>query len=94
MSILKPQCLDFPNIVPAAYTSDGYILPCCWIDNQPNHEQLISLGLKDKELLLSNVDEIDDIYTSKQWEDFFQLISNCDDRSKLIPSCVRKCGKQ
>ena len=33
---IKPRCLTFPMTdpehMPAAYTSDGYMLPCCWLD--------------------------------------------------------------
>ena len=32
---IKPQCLAFDtkNNKGAAYTSDGFMLPCCWMDD-------------------------------------------------------------
>ena len=40
---IKPRCLTFqPKSYhkPAAYTADGYMLPCCWLDDPKNDHAL------------------------------------------------------
>ena len=71
---IHPKCLY--ELQPAAYTSDGYMLPCCWMDDPPVYRYIKECGLKDEELLLSNNDRLDDIFTSDQWENFFNTLLN------------------
>ena len=85
---IKPKCL-FEN-KPAAYTSDGYMLPCCWMDDPPVYRYVVESGLKDEELLLSNHERLDDIFTSDQWENFFRILLYDPENSSYM--CKRKCG--
>ena len=40
---------------PAAYTADGFMLPCCWLDDPKNdHGVEEKFHLKDEELALKN----------------------------------------
>lgn len=85
---IHPKCLY--ELQPAAYTSDGYMLPCCWMDDPPVYRYIKECGLKDEELLLSNNDRLDDIFTSDQWENFFNTLLN--DPNSASYMCKKKCG--
>jgi hypothetical protein len=85
---INPKCLY--ELQPAAYTSDGYMLPCCWMDDPPVYRYIKECGLKDEELLLSNNDRLDDIFTSDQWENFFNTLLNDPDNASYM--CKKKCG--
>ena len=60
---IQPRCLAFNTRENkgAAYTSDGFMLPCCWMDDPPVYRYVKACGLKDEELLLSNNKSLDDI---------------------------------
>tara|TARA_B100001093_G_scaffold123831_1_gene116424 strand:+ start:3084 stop:3374 length:291 start_codon:yes stop_codon:yes gene_type:complete len=95
MSLLDPKCLWKTNdSMPTAYTSDGYLLPCCWVDTPRSHITLKHLGMKNKELLVSNNNEITDIFQSDQWIDFFTMIKTSDDKSEIPVDCLRHCPKK
>ena len=68
---IKPRCLTFqPKSYhkPAAYTADGFMLPCCWLDDPKNDHALENeFHMKDEHLALKNVDKVEDIYSSKEW---------------------------
>ena len=57
---IKPRCLTFqPKSYhrPAAYTADGYMLPCCWLDDPKNDHALENeFHMKDEHLALKNVE--------------------------------------
>jgi hypothetical protein len=87
-----PKCLAFntKDNKGAAYTSDGFMLPCCWLDDPPVYRYIKVCGLKDKELLLSNNERLEDIFTSDQWENFFQTLLNDPENASYM--CKKKCG--
>ena len=89
---IKPKCLNsnFRENKGAAYTSDGFMLPCCWLDDPPVYRYVKSCGLKDEELLLSNNTCLEDIFTSNQWENFFQSLLNDPENTSYM--CKKKCG--
>lgn len=89
---IDPKCLKH---IPrenkgAAYTSDGYMLPCCWLDDPPVHRYIVEAGLKDEELAVANNDKLEDIFTSDQWENFFQTLIHNPEKSSYM--CKKKCG--
>lgn len=89
---IKPKCLNFLDSKNkgAAYTSDGYMLPCCWMDDPPVHPYITRAGLKDPELAVANNKNLEDIFSSEQWEQFFTtLIHNPENASYM---CKKKCG--
>ena len=55
---IKPRCLTYePKSYhkPAAYTADGFMLPCCWLDDPKNdHGVEEKFHLKYEELALKN----------------------------------------
>ena len=89
---IKPKCLDFlaRDNKGAAYTSDGYMLPCCWLDEPPLYRYIKKAGLKDPELALENNTCLEDIFGSDQWENFFQTILNKPEKTCYM--CKKKCG--
>jgi len=89
---IKPKCLSFgtKDNKGAAYTSDGFMLPCCWMDDPPVYRYVKECGLKDEDLLLSKNDSLEDIFQSDQWENFFQTLLNSPENASYM--CKKKCG--
>lgn len=89
---IEPKCLAFNSRDKkgAAYTSDGFMLPCCWMDDPPVYRYVKACGLKDPELALVNNERLEDIFTSDQWENFFQTLLNNPEQASYM--CKKKCG--
>ena len=91
---IKPRCLTFPMTdpehMPAAYTSDGYMLPCCWLDQPELDDDVKKMGLKEEHLAVKNNSKLEDIYSSKEWSKFFDTIVNKPE--KAMNYCQYKCG--
>lgn len=89
---IVPMCLSNikDEMKPAAYTSDGFMLPCCWMDDPPVYQYVKACGLKDESLALENNEKLEDIFTSDQWENFFQTLLNDPDNASYM--CKGKCG--
>ena len=96
---IQPRCLAFlfnkspkhgDNSKGAAYTSDGFMLPCCWLDDPPVHRWITAHGLKDEHLAVSNNEKLEDIYTSDEWENFFQTLLWSPENAPYM--CKKKCG--
>ena len=89
---IEPKCLAFysRDNKGAAYTSDGFMLPCCWMDDPPVYRHVKACGLKDPELALENNNRLEDIFTSDQWENFFQTLLNDPNNASYM--CKKKCG--
>lgn len=89
---IDPKCLKFDSRdnKGAAYTSDGFMLPCCWMDDPPVHNFIVKAGLKDPELAVANNERLEDIFSSDQWEQFFQNLINEPDKCSYM--CKKKCG--
>jgi len=89
---IEPKCLNFNSRdnKGAAYTSDGFMLPCCWMDDPPVHRYIVEAGLKDQELALENNSCLEQIFTSDQWEQFFQKLINEPENCSYM--CKKKCG--
>jgi hypothetical protein len=87
-----PKCLQFHEAANkgAAYTSDGYMLPCCWLDDPPVHDYIVKSGLKDPELAVANNNSLDEIFTSDQWENFFTILIHNPENASYM--CKKKCG--
>jgi len=88
---IDPKCLKFSKENKgAAYTSDGFMLPCCWMDDPPVYRYIKECGLKDEKLALENNECLEDIFTSDQWENFFQTLLNNPENASYM--CKKKCG--
>jgi len=90
---IKPRCLTFePKAYhkPAAYTSDGFMLPCCWLDDPKNDFGVEYFGLKDDHLRVKNVDSLEEIFKSDEWDHFFDTLLN--NQGQAMKHCKYKCG--
>jgi hypothetical protein len=79
---------DVPEMS-VAYVGRGYLLPCCWCDNYSG-DDFEKLGFFDGSLKLVNVDNIQNILTSRQWVSFHKLILTDTKNSPKI--CKDKCS--
>jgi len=89
---IKPRCVEFHERLNkgAAYTSDGFMLPCCWMDDPPVYDYIVKAGLKDPELAVSKHETLDTIFTSDQWENFFTTLIHDPENASYM--CKKKCG--
>ena len=89
---IEPKCLKFgaKDNKGAAYTSDGFMLPCCWMDDPPVHRYIVKAGLKDPDLALNNNEKLEEIFVSDAWENFFQTL--LQDPKNASYMCKKKCG--
>jgi len=89
---IRAKCLGMNsnNSKGAAYTSDGYMLPCCWLDDPQVLRYVKKSGLKDPKLAVENISSLEEIFGSDAWENFFQKLVNDPDNCSYI--CKKKCG--
>jgi|TARA_B110000459_G_scaffold187864_1_gene220574 hypothetical protein len=90
---IKPRCLTFePKAYhkPAAYTSDGFMLPCCWLDDPKNDFGVEYFGLKDEHLRVNKAESIEAIFKSEEWDHFFHTLLH--DQKHAMKHCKYKCG--
>jgi hypothetical protein len=95
---IKPQChpsfnettnsFDAPKMS-VAYVGRGFLLPCCWCDNQSG-EDFENLNFFEEHLRVSNVKDITEIFKSKQWIHFHKtILLNPNNAPKI---CKTSCG--
>lgn len=86
--ILKEGAEELQGI---AYTSNGYLLPCCWLDSKTYESELKAKGLLNEHLKLSNNNSVEDIISSEEWVKFIaELHSN---PNNALTKCKEKCGQ-
>ena len=102
VSYIKPDCVRFyydennkkiykekKSVKGIAYTSDGFILPCCWCDRLGETDFVVR-GFKNNELRLKNHNSIDDVITSDVWKNFINTILHKPENAPQV--CRKKCG--
>lgn len=95
MCKLKPRCFvenkdHYGWLQGIAYTSEGYVLPCCWVDSIGRIDDLKKHNLLDKELKLINNSSVNDIVTSTQWQDFYKMLKENPEEAPI--KCKQKCS--
>lgn len=66
----------------------GFWMPCCYVEDYD--PEFMDWGFFDDEIHTSSVDDIDDIFTSDQWVDFYKMLRY---RPEHAPSkCYYKCA--
>jgi len=88
---------------PPAYSSLGYLMPCCWVDPRnmmdledrgPENKQLkdckLYVNLFKEKLKLSNVNSVEEIMLSDEWREFYEALLY--DTEKVPEHCHRYCG--
>ena len=83
--MIEPKCLSKWGFF--GWTSTGYLLPCCWMDDE--YKTLITQLVQEKHKV-ANVDKIDDIINSEEWQSFFDTIKNDPENAPYL--CHHYCG--
>ena len=85
---IKPRCLTYePKSYhkPAAYTADGFMLPCCWLDDkQVNDPEYAVLQTEETNIKYNTVEEI---INSDTWQTFYDNLYT----DKCPSYCKEKC---
>lgn len=79
----RPSCI-YDNKEPA-YSSTGYVLPCCWCDTAFILEDEDFAPIVQDKFKLDNVEDISEIVESKEWVEFYKF-------KKIPVVCQRYCG--
>ena len=79
----RPSCIH-DNKEPA-YSSTGYILPCCWCDTGFILEDEDFASIVQEKFRLDQVQDVSEIMESKEWEEFYKF-------EKIPVVCQRYCG--
>lgn len=92
---IKPRCSkehykDYREIKGVAYASNGYLLPCCWLDVKHIEHELKEHGFYDEDLKLSNVEAVEDILTSNVWKEYMRKLE--EEPEKCVSRCRLYCG--
>lgn len=89
MTELKPKCkIDKPW----AYTSDGFILPCCWCDKRRKDadEKEGWIHFKRPALHIDNVESIEEIIEHPVWQEFWRILEEEPENAPM--TCKRYCS--
>jgi hypothetical protein len=84
---IDPKCQS--DIREYAYSATGWILPCCYADNDSidDFKDIMSDQLK-----VENVNNVNDIFSSEQWGEFFNRLHQDPDCAPR--ACKYYCGKR
>ena len=87
--MLKPKCIETTK--PLAFTSYGYLLPCCWCDkrNARTNEKEGWNKFMTPDLHLDNA-KVNDVLQSKVWNDFHDTLTNNPENAPN--TCKKFCG--
>ena len=86
--MLKPKCLNVDTSFGFSNSEGGYILPCCWCDQPKRIKQFASLT--QEKFKITNVDSIDSIVESDEWQEFFDMLINRPE--KAPETCKKYCS--
>lgn len=92
MTILKPRCMIKDNnqaVMGIAYCSNGYLLPCCWLDGSMSEQELIDLDMYNESLKLENNNSVEEIIRSSQWKNFIRILT--EEPQSAPRKCHTKC---
>jgi len=96
---IQPKCMNGGGAKAAAYSSLGWMMPCCWIDprskitkgrNNTGWESEVFQAMFTEELKVENVDCVEDIVYSKAWQDFATAL--IEDPHSCPTKCWQKCS--
>lgn len=86
---LKPKCIY--NDQELTLSSMGYFTPCCWVDDELYRNQPWVKTLFREHLKLQNNEKVEDIFKSKEWTDFYNMLRN--NTKDAPPVCYKFCSK-
>jgi hypothetical protein len=92
--MIDPKCLNGDKDY--GWSSEGFLLPCCWQDVREKYKEEIKYLMKDN-LHISNVNSIEEIINSEEWKFFYSSVDNntccnfyCGTNSKVHKVCEKK----
>jgi len=88
--MLKPKCIPSKedHLLARGMTNLGWVLPCCYADGKDVQKDFADL-LKDH-LKLENVESVQDIENSDEWNNFFDMLKNNPEKAPY--PCHYYCG--
>ena len=83
---LYPRCLSEVERKEPTLSSTGYVFPCCWADSPTfaGMENLVQPHLN-----ISNVNDVEDIILSPEWDQFFNDLIEFPENAPLV--CKKYC---
>lgn len=88
MGKLRPACII--DRKPHAYTNQGSLVPCCWLDRE---ESLTDPYLKRfHELKVADVEDLSEIFESDLWKEFFHTLEHEPEKAHKL--CYDYCCKE
>jgi len=87
-SKFKPKCIKSNKAL--AFTATGYIVPCCWVDNEQGWKDKTLSKFYNKSLHLNNNDSIEDIINSETWYDWFIMLKSKPENAPFV--CKQYCS--
>lgn len=88
--ILCPRCIF--NDQEITLSSEGFFTPCCWLDDELYRNQPYVNDFFKPHLNIEMHDNIQDIFDSKEWKDFWEILLNRPEDAPLV--CYEYCASQ
>ena len=86
---LHPKCVL--QQAQESMSNNGYITPCCWVDNMHDRQHPLVEALYSEHLHIDNIESREELLLSDEWVAFFDVIINKPEEAPAC--CFRECGK-
>ena len=88
---IKPKCMDkkVDQSKDYGHSAKGFLVPCCWCDRIIEEDDILLHNLYKDHLHLDNVDTIDEIIFSDEWQEFLEAMKDYKTAPKV---CQQYCG--
>lgn len=83
--MIDPKCLK--GTISLGHSNEGFLMPCCWCACIIGDEELKFLS--QDHLKLSNVDSVEQIINSEEWNEFFRILKEQPENAPQI--CKYMC---
>lgn len=87
-NVLCPRCIFKEQDL--TLSSQGYFTPCCWFDDELYRNQPWVDSFFNSHLNIKNHENIQDIFDSKEWVDFWDMLLNRPEEAP--PICYEYCA--
>ena len=87
---LCPRCIYEDQEI--TLSSEGYFTPCCWLDDELYRNQPRVNDFFNENLHIENNDNIQDIFDSKEWTEFWDMLLNRPEEAP--PVCYEYCANK